>query len=129
MSAQAIVMGTYVRIVREECQAGFTALAAQLFAIPSVAENGPTLLQIQNQADARFFNSSLPCGAQLVRAESEGDFTIATFRLTERPGGNCGTGTGATAQTSFVIEGSKIAEWRRVGPGSGVVDQAPGRAV
>ncbi len=97
---------------------GDVAAAAEFFAIPSVAENGPTLVEIKSQADARRFNSSLPCGAELVRAESEGDFTVATFELTERPGGNCGAGTGGAAQTSFVIEGSKITEWRRVGAGS-----------
>ena len=103
--------------------------AAEFFAIPSVAENGPTLIEIESQADARRFNSSLPCGAELVRAETEGDFTVATFRLTDRPGGDCGAGAGSTAQTSFVIEASKIAEWRRVGPGSGADEEAPGTSI
>ncbi len=101
--------------------------AAQFFAIPSVAENGPIVVRIRNLGDARLFNASLPCGAELVRATAEGDFTIATFRLTERPGaGTCGSGTGATAQTAFVIESSKIAEWRRVGVGG---EQAPSRSI
>lgn len=103
--------------------------AAEFFAIPSVAENGPSLIEIQNLGDARQFNESLPCGAELMRAESEGDFTVATFRLTERPGGSCGAGTGGTAQTSFVIEGSKIAEWRRVGAGSGALEEASGSSI
>ena len=103
--------------------------AAEFFAIPSVAENGPTLIEIESQADARRFNSSLPCGAELVRAETEGDFTVATFRLIERPGGDCGAGVGGTAQTSFVIEGSKIAEWRRVGAGSGAPEEVPGSTI
>ena len=101
--------------------------AARYFAIPSVAENGPLLLQIENLDDARRFNESLPCGARLVRAETQGRFTTATFRLTERPGpGTCGPGTGGTAKTSFVIRDGKIAEWRRVGTGGG---EAPGRAI
>jgi limonene-1,2-epoxide hydrolase len=93
--------------------------AARYFAIPSVAENG-VLVRIRSLADARHFNESLPCGARLVRAETAGDFTTATFRLTERPGpGVCGSGTGQTAQTSFVIRDGKIVEWRRVGlPGA-----------
>ena len=94
--------------------------AAGYFAIPSVAENGPILLHIRSLDEARRFNRSLPCGALLVRAESAGQFTTATFRLTERPGpGACGTGTGETAKTSFVIRDGKIAQWRRVGAGSG----------
>jgi hypothetical protein len=92
--------------------------AARYFAIPSVAENGPLLLQIENLDDARRFNESLPCGARLVRAETQGQFTTATFRLTERPGpGICGPGTGGAAKTSFVIRDGKIVEWRRVGAG------------
>ena len=101
--------------------------AARYFAIPSVAENGALLLQIENLDDARRFNESLPCGARLVRAETQGEFTTATFRLTERPGpGTCGPGTGETAKTSFVIRDGKIVEWRRVGTGGG---EAPGRTV
>jgi hypothetical protein len=93
--------------------------AARYFAIPSVAENG-VLIHIRSLNDARHFNQSLPCGARLIRAETAGDFTTATFHLTERPGpGLCGNGTGQTAQTSFVIRDGKIAEWRRVGlPGA-----------
>jgi hypothetical protein len=94
--------------------------AADYFAIPSVAENGPILVRIRSVDDARRFNESLPCGARLIRAESAGRFTTATFRLTERPGpGSCGPGTGSLAKTSFVIRDGKIAQWRRVGAGGG----------
>jgi hypothetical protein len=92
--------------------------AARFFAIPSVAENGPALIRITDRDDARLFNASLPCGARLIDAAAEGHFVIATFRLTERPGpGSCGTGTGETAKTAFVIEEGKFVEWRRVGIG------------
>jgi hypothetical protein len=92
--------------------------AAAYFALPSVAENGPILVRIHDLAQARAFNESLPCGAKLIHAGSVGRFTTATFRLTERPGpGTCGPGTGATAQTSFVIRDGKIVQWRRVGAG------------
>jgi hypothetical protein len=89
--------------------------AAEFFAIPSVAQNGP-LIPIESLSDAREFNAALPCGAELVRAETKDDVTTATFRLTERPGpGTCGAGTGETAETAFVIEDGLIVEWRRVG--------------
>lgn len=107
-----------VRVIDEWAKtlaAGDVEGAAEYFAIPSVAENGP-LIEIADQDDALRFNASLPCGAELIRAETEGDFTTATFRLTERPGpGTCGAGTGGTAQTAFVIEEERIVEWRRVG--------------
>ena len=89
--------------------------AAEFFALPSVAENGGIEAEIETAGDARRFNESLPCGAELTRAEAEGELTIATFELSERPGpGSCGDGTGMTAQTAFVIEDGKIVEWRRI---------------
>jgi hypothetical protein len=112
--AEARVIDEWATTLRE----GDIDGAARYFAIPSVAENGPALVEIEDLDDARVFNASLPCGAELTRAVSEGDFVVATFRLTERPGpGTCGSGTGAEAQTAFVIEDGRIVEWRRVGVG------------
>lgn len=89
--------------------------AAGYFALPSLAENGPALVRIDNLEEARLFNESLPCGAELVRATSQGNFTNATFRLTERPGpGSCGQGSGHLAMTAFLIEDGEIVEWRRL---------------
>jgi hypothetical protein len=109
----------------EALAAGDVEEAAGHFALPSIAENGITFeLETVEQVEA--FNESLPCGAELIDAETEGDFTTATFELKERPGpGRCGGGTGNTAQTSFVIEDGRIVEWRRVAlPGQ----QASGQA-
>ena len=109
----------------ETLAAGDVEAAAEFFKLPSIAENG-VLFAIEDAEDAQRFNAALPCGARLIRAESEGDFTTATFRLLERPGpGTCGAGTGETAQTTFVIEDGRIAEWRRVALGG---QEAPGRA-
>lgn len=95
--------------------AGDVEGAAEFFAIPSVAENGGVVFEIESPDDARLFNASLPCGAELTSAAAEGELTIATFRLTERPGpGSCGSGTGRSAMTAFVIEDGEIVEWRRV---------------
>ena len=91
--------------------------AADYFAIPSIAENGPTV-RIDSSADAKLFNASLPCGALLVEAVGHAGYTIATFRLTERPGaGVCDAAADAEAQTAFKIVDGKIVEWRRVFPG------------
>lgn len=88
--------------------------AASYFATPSTAENGPLLIQIRSLEDAVAFNESLPCGAEVISARSEGELTSATFRLSERPGGSCGAGAGGKASTSFEIEDGKIVEWRRI---------------
>lgn len=108
---------------------GDVAGAAAYFAIPSVAENGPALIHVRDSGDARLFNASLPCGATLVEADPEGEFIVATFRLTERPGpGTCGAGTGDTAKTAFVVEDGKIKEWRRVFDGGSAPPQDEGPA-
>jgi len=120
-SADVAVIEEWSRTLSE----GDVEGAAELFALPSVAENGPAAIEIEDLDDARLFNASLPCGAHLVSARSEGDFTIATFQLSERPGpGVCGPGSGGEARTAFVIEDEEIVEWRRVGGGGGG-EQAP----
>ncbi|MDX6582200.1 MAG: hypothetical protein QOI10_1384 [Solirubrobacterales bacterium] len=93
--------------------------AAEFFAIPSLAQNGLTL-RIDSFAKAKLFNSSLPCGALLVEATTDGEFTVATFRLTERSGrGVCDAAAEAEARTAFKIEDGKIVVWRRVPDESG----------
>jgi hypothetical protein len=124
-SADVKVIDAWVTALRH----GDVDAASKYFAIPSTAENGPTLTRIRSFDDARRFNESLPCGARLVRADSAGAFTTATFRLTERPGpGTCGLGTGGIAKTSFVIRNGKIVQWRRVGAAGGA-PPAPGSSV
>ena len=93
---------------------GDTKGAAALFAIPSVAINGELPLQLTSREDALAFNRSLPCGAKLVKARPAGDLIAATFRLTDRPGGACGSGVGNLARTAFEIEDGHIIQWRRL---------------
>ena len=105
--------------------------AAEYFAIPSIAVNG-VAFEIESRADARLFNESLPCGAELVETSAEGELTLATFRLSERPGpGTCGDGVGGTALTRFRIEDGLITEWRRALAEEGGVDdpEAPSNPV
>jgi hypothetical protein len=62
---------------------------------------------------ARTFNRLLPCGAELLRTERRGRYTVGVFRLVERRGADC-DGPGAVVETAFVIRGGLIAEWRRL---------------
>ena len=97
---------------------GDVAKAAAYFAIPSVVQNGGPPLRITSRNAAVLFNESLPCGARLVRAVRHYSFTLASFRLTERPGpGRCGTGTGALTKVAFRVSEEKIVQWRRVPTG------------
>lgn len=116
-----------VRVIDEwvkTLSSGDVSGAAELFALPSVVENGSPPIRLRSRADAVVFNRSLPCGAELVRARPDGRFIAATFRLTERPGGDCGSGVGGLARTAFLIRDGKIAEWHRL-PDAGGGGQAP----
>ena len=111
----------------EALSGGDVSAAADYFAVPSVAQNGPTPLTLRTRGDVTAFNRSLPCGAELVRARRTGRFIAATFRLTDRPGGSCGPGAGELARTAFVVKEGKIVQWRRLadpprgGGGSGPI--------
>jgi hypothetical protein len=103
-----------IRAWSDALRGGDVEAAARYFALPSVVENGPPPLRVRTRDDARAFNASLPCGAVLRRAVAIGRYTAVVFRLTERPGGDCGQGVGHPAGTAFVIRHGKILEWRRV---------------
>ncbi|MBV8733731.1 MAG: hypothetical protein JO120_03005 [Solirubrobacterales bacterium] len=100
--------------------AGELEKAASYFTLPAIVENGTPPVRVTSRAQVLEFNQLLPCGARLVATVRRGVYTYATFRLTQRVGGDCGAGTGALAATAFLIRDGKIAEWRRLpNPGSG----------
>jgi hypothetical protein len=100
--------------------AGDVKKAASYFALPAVVQNGTPPVRVTSRAQVRAFNALLPCGARLIKTARHGAYTFATFRLTNRVGGNCGAGTGVLAATAFRIRNGKIAEWRRLpNPGRG----------
>lgn len=104
-----------IREWADTLRAGDVRGAAEFFALPALVSNGTPPVTLYTRSDVRRFNEELPCGARLLRTASSAGFTTAVFRLTERPGpGTCGTGTGMTARTTFVVRDGKIREWRRV---------------
>lgn len=88
--------------------------ASNFFAIPSVVANGTPPITLTNRKEVLAFNQGLPCGAKLVKATPDGGLIDATFRLRDRPGGDCGTGVGGLAATAFEIKDGKITQWRRL---------------
>jgi hypothetical protein len=107
-----------VRVIRrwaDLLRQGHVVAASRLFSIPTVVANPAPRFQLGTRAEVRFFNRTLPCGARLVDSELRGRYVVATFVLTERPGGSgCGSGVGHKAQTAFLIRGHRIVEWLRV---------------
>lgn len=102
------------------------ALASSLWATPSRVQNGTPVITLRSAAAVRLFNDSLSCGSRLVSAlRAPHGFTVAVFKLTERPGGDCGSGTGHTARTAIRVRNGKIAGWYRLpdNPGDAVPAQ------
>jgi len=89
--------------------------ASALWAVPSKVQNGTPVLTLASRSDVRLFNDSLSCGSRLVSAlGAENGYTIAVFVLTNRPGGDCGTGVGNHARTAILVRSGKIVEWYRL---------------
>jgi hypothetical protein len=120
----------HVNVIAQWAQAlrsGEVDKAAAYFALPAIVENGTPPVRVTTRAQVRQFNELLPCGARLVSTARHGAYIYATFRLTNRVGGDCGAGTGTLVATAFLIRNGKIAEWRRLpNPGSSPPPGAPG---
>lgn len=113
--------GEAPRVIRawsDALRRGQVDRAVSFFAVPSVFENGQGPVVLRTRAQVRAL-TALPCGAKLLSTRVVGRYTVGRFRLTERPGGSCGSGAGQTASTAFVVRGGKIREWRRVADTSG----------
>jgi hypothetical protein len=105
------------RIIRswaDTLRAGRIGAAAEHFTVPALVENGPPLYELRSRAAVEAFNRALPCGARVIDTRQVGRYTVAIFLLTERPDGDCGTGTGHRAATAFRFRDGRIEEWRRV---------------
>ena len=106
-----------VRVIRgwtDAQRASDVDRATSYFSVPALVENG-TAEQLGSRAAVRAFNAGLPCGAVLLRtsAATQPGFTVATFRLVERPGQRC-DGTGNQARTAFGVRAGKIQAWVRI---------------
>jgi hypothetical protein len=107
-----------VRVIRgwtDAQRASDVDRATSYFALPALVENGAAPRQLPSRAAVRAFNAGLPCGAVLLRtsAGTQPQFTVATFRLVERPGQHC-DGTGHQARTAFGVRAGKIQAWVRI---------------
>ena len=116
-----------IRSWTEDLRRGDEAAAAARFALPATVANGTPPVEIRTDEGLRAFHDTLTCGALLVGTEPHHGLTIARFRLTDRPGGNCGDGVGGYAAAAFEIEDGRIVRWLRVEDPGGTA--APGAEV
>jgi hypothetical protein len=115
------VINAWLRALRR----GNVERAAHYFALPSKFQNVTPVLTVDSEPERIAINLALPCGARAVTMCGAGAYTIVTFRLTKRPGGDCGTGVGGTARGAIRVEGGKIKEWYRLPDKPGGRPQAP----
>lgn len=108
----AAVAGRWADALRR----GDVAGAAALFALPAVVGSARRQVRVTSRAHVLRFHRALPCGATLIasRPAAHG-FLLATFRLSERPGGGrCGRAAGRIARAALRVEGGRIAWWIRI---------------
>ena len=98
--------------------------AASFFAVPSKVQNGTPVLTVSSQRAAQAFNEALPCGATITKTQRAADYTLVTYELTERPGGDCMGSAGALAFGAIKVSDGKIVEWYRL-PGTGGETKPP----
>jgi hypothetical protein len=99
--------------------------AASYFALPSKFQNGTPVLTVDSELERVAVNLALPCGAKATEMRGAGRFTIVTFRLVERPGGECGQGVGGRARGAIRVARGKIVEWYRLPDVPGGEQTAP----
>jgi hypothetical protein len=129
-----------VRVIRKWSGAltgGDIRRAARFFALPSKVQNGTPVLTLDTPEKRLIFNVTFPCGAKATKLEqATGGYTIVEFVLTERAGGDCGSGVGGSARCAIRVREGHIAGWYRIplaprpspnGPGPGPA--APGTQI
>jgi hypothetical protein len=92
---------------------GHVAAASRYFNVPAVVVDGVQSF-LTSRAAVRHFNAGLTCGAELLGVRrGKAHAALATFRLTRRPGADCGTGVGDLAAVAFLVRRHLIIEWAR----------------
>jgi hypothetical protein len=115
------VINAWLRALRR----GEVTRAAHYFALPSKFQNATPVLTIDSERERIAVNLSLPCGTKAIAMGGARAYTIVTFKLTKRPGGDCGNGVGATARGAIRVEHRKITEWYRLPDKPGGEPEAP----
>ncbi len=93
---------------------GDVAKAASYFARRSKIQNASPVIKLTSRAHRVAFNLSLPCGAVPTKFGAAGEYTIVTFRLTDRVGGDCGAAKGNSARCAIRVKDGHITHWFRL---------------
>ena len=102
----------YARLIREWSKAVNAERyerAAGFFAPGAIVDQGREF-RLEDRRAAIFFNSTLPCKADVTDIDGEGDILLAAFRLRNGPGGSCD----GAARVRFRFRNGKFIEWRQL---------------
>jgi len=83
--------------------------AAYYFAPGAIIDQGRPY-RLRDESAARAFNASLPCRADLIDLDDQGDMVLASFRLRRGPGGECS----GVVKVRYAIRKGKFTEWRQL---------------
>jgi hypothetical protein len=83
--------------------------AAYYFAPGAIIDQGHPF-RLRTAKQARNFNASLPCRADLIDLKDEGRRVLATFQLHKGPGGGCS----GLVKVRYTIRKGKFTEWRQL---------------
>jgi len=105
-----------IRLWADTLRRGDARGAARYWAVPATVANDAPPQRLNSRAEIVVFNRELPCGAVVLKTTAgAGGTIVATFRLTNRPGGTgCGAGLGGLARVGFRVRGGKIVAWTRL---------------
>jgi len=104
------VIARWLRALRS----GDEAKAASFWATGAKFQNATPVLTIDTPIEKLAIQKSLTCGARIRQAAGPKPFVVLVFVLTQRPGGDCGTGTGQTARGAIRVAHGQIVEWYRL---------------
>jgi hypothetical protein len=106
-----------VAVVRgwlDELSRGEVRRAARRFGLPARFQNFSSVALIRRPAQALAVTDSLPCGGHMTVAGGANGFVVYEARLTDRPGGACGTGIGSVVRGAVLVRDGHMIEWYRL---------------
>lgn len=113
-----------VRAWNEAVNSGDNEAAARLFAPGARVIQAGRVYTLADRSDAVAFNAGLPCSAEIVAIETQGDTVTATFSLADRTTSRCDA-PGVEVTAVFEISDGKIVVWEQL-PGS---EPGPGDSI
>jgi limonene-1,2-epoxide hydrolase len=113
-----------VRAWNEAVNSGDNEAAARLFAPGARVIQAGRVYTLADRGDAIAFNASLPCSAEIVEIETQGQTVTATFSLAHRTTSRCDA-PGVEVTAVFEISDGKIVVWEQLpgdepGPGDSI---------